>query len=250
VSAVATSARGLLINGVERPADDDASFVVLDPAYGQVIAEVANATVRDALDAVGAAADAGPSWAERPPRERGEVLRRAFELMRDRGEQIAELIVRENGKPLVDARAEVAYAAEFFRWYSEEAVRLLGTVSTAPSGTNRILVLHEPVGVCVLITPWNFPAAMAARKIAPALAAGCGVVLKPASDTPLTAPCWVIRGCASCPSPARPRWGERCSPQPARRSSTPRWSSEAMRLSWCWKTPTSTLLSRARWWRR
>jgi succinate-semialdehyde dehydrogenase/glutarate-semialdehyde dehydrogenase len=187
VSAVATSARGLLINGVERPADDDASFVVLDPAYGQVIAEVANATVRDALDAVGAAADAGPSWAERPPRERGEVLRRAFELMRDRGEQIAELIVRENGKPLVDARAEVAYAAEFFRWYSEEAVRLLGTVSTAPSGTNRILVLHEPVGVCVLITPWNFPAAMAARKIAPALAAGCGVVLKPASDTPLTA---------------------------------------------------------------
>jgi len=110
------------------------------------------------------------------PRARGEILRRAFELMSERSEQLARLIVMENGKTLADARGEVAYAAEFFRWYSEEAVRALGTVQTAPSGTNRILVLRQPIGVAVLITPWNFPAAMATRKIGPALAAGCTVL--------------------------------------------------------------------------
>jgi succinate-semialdehyde dehydrogenase/glutarate-semialdehyde dehydrogenase len=107
--------------------------------------------------------------------------------MTERAEPLARLIVIENGKALRDARAEVAYAAEFFRWYAEEAVRALGSISTAPSGSNRILVLHQPVGVCVLVTPWNFPAAMATRKIGPALAAGCSAVLKPASDTPPTA---------------------------------------------------------------
>jgi succinate-semialdehyde dehydrogenase/glutarate-semialdehyde dehydrogenase len=111
----------------------------------------------------------------------------AFELMTERADELAMLIVRENGKTLADARGEVSYAAEFFRWYSEEAVRGLGTVQTAPSGANRILVLRQPIGVCVLVTPWNFPAAMATRKIGPALAAGCTVVLKPASETPLTA---------------------------------------------------------------
>jgi succinate-semialdehyde dehydrogenase/glutarate-semialdehyde dehydrogenase len=115
------------------------------------------------------------------------VLRRAFELMTDRAEQLARLIVLENGKALADARSEVAYAAEFFRWYAEEAVRLLGTVQTSPSGSNRILVTQRPIGVSVLVTPWNFPAAMATRKIGPALAAGCTVILKPASETPLTA---------------------------------------------------------------
>jgi succinate-semialdehyde dehydrogenase / glutarate-semialdehyde dehydrogenase len=136
---------------------------------------------------VDAAAAAGPSWAATAPRARSEILRTAFELMTARSEELAKLISLENGKALVDARGEVAYAAEFFRWYAEEAVRAGGTVATAPSGANRILVVRQPVGVCVLVTPWNFPAAMATRKIGPALAAGCTVVLKPASDTPLTA---------------------------------------------------------------
>jgi succinate-semialdehyde dehydrogenase / glutarate-semialdehyde dehydrogenase len=160
---------------------------VLDPATGALFAEVASASVEDALSAVASAADALPAWSRTPPRERGEVLRRTFELMMQRQQSLAELIVRENGKALSDAVSEVRYAAEFFRWYAEEAVRALGEVSRAPSGTNRILVQLQPIGVSVLVTPWNFPAAMATRKIGPALAAGCTVVLKPASDTPLTA---------------------------------------------------------------
>src|SRR5690606_5892857 len=128
-----------------------------------------------------------PSWSATAPRERAEILRRAFELMTERADRLAELIVLENGKTLSDARGEVLYSAEFFRWYSEEAVRIDGAVTTAPSGANRIIALRQPVGVAVLVTPWNFPAAMATRKIGPALAAGCTVVLKPASDTPLTA---------------------------------------------------------------
>ncbi|GHJ38484.1 NAD-dependent succinate-semialdehyde dehydrogenase [Streptomyces sp. TS71-3] len=177
----------LFVGGGWRPAGDGERFEVLDPATGDTLAHVAGATPQDALDAVAAADAALPGWAATPPRERAEVLRRAFDLIISRAEDFAELIVLENGKTLADARGEVAYAAEFFRWYAEEAVRVLGTVQTAPSGTNRILVLRKPVGVCVLVTPWNFPAAMATRKIGPALAAGCTVVLKPASDTPLTA---------------------------------------------------------------
>ncbi len=160
---------------------------VEDPATGRTLVSVAAGGVEDGLEAVGAAQDALGPWAATPPRERSEVLRRTFELMRRDAEALATLITLENGKALADARGEVAYAAEFFRWFAEEAVRLAGTVQVAPSGTNRILTLRQPVGVSLLVTPWNFPAAMATRKIAPALAAGCSVVLKPASETPLTA---------------------------------------------------------------
>ncbi|WP_067168828.1 NAD-dependent succinate-semialdehyde dehydrogenase [Microtetraspora niveoalba] len=177
----------LYIGGRWRPADDGGRLAVADPATEDIIADVAAATVDDGIAAVGAAYDALGGWAATPPRERGEVLRRAFELTHRCFDDLARLIVRENGKTLTDARAEVAYAAEFFRWYAEEAVRLEGGVLTAPSGANRILVPLQPIGVSVLVTPWNFPAAMATRKIGPALAAGCSVVLKPARETPLTA---------------------------------------------------------------
>jgi succinate-semialdehyde dehydrogenase / glutarate-semialdehyde dehydrogenase len=177
----------LYINGEWRAASDSQRIDVRDPASGEVIATVASASVADALDAVFAAQQAFRPWAARAPRERAEILRRAFDLMIAEKEKLAELMVRENGKPLNEARGEVAYAAEFFRWFSEEAVRNIGSVSVSPSGANRILVEHQPIGVSVLVTPWNFPAAMATRKIGPALAAGCSVVLKPASDTPLTA---------------------------------------------------------------
>jgi succinate-semialdehyde dehydrogenase/glutarate-semialdehyde dehydrogenase len=177
----------LFVAGTWRPAASGARFDVVDPATRAVVATVADGGVDDALAAVDAADAAAAGWAATPPRARGEILRRAFELMTARSEELARLISLENGKALGDARGEVAYAAEFFRWYSEEAVRAAGSVLTAPSGANRILVLQQPVGICVLVTPWNFPAAMATRKIAPALAAGCTVILKPASDTPLTA---------------------------------------------------------------
>ncbi|UQX88465.1 NAD-dependent succinate-semialdehyde dehydrogenase [Jatrophihabitans telluris] len=177
----------LFIGGKSVAASDGSRFDVIDPATGQSIATVADASVADAIAAVDAADNAAPGWAALAPRQRAEILRRAFELMTERAEEFAQLITRENGKALPDARGEVAYAAEFFRWYSEEASRITGSVATAPNGANRILVVREPVGICVLVTPWNFPAAMATRKIGPALAAGCTVVLKPASDTPLTA---------------------------------------------------------------
>src|SRR5882757_6855356 len=179
--------RQLFVGGRWCPSADGATLEVLDPATGLRLAEVADATVADADAAVTEAAAALSGWSATAPRARTEVLRRAFELMTGRAEQLARLIVLENGKALADARSEVAYAAEFFRWYSEEAVRLLGSVQTSPSGTNRILVTQRPIGVSVLVTPWNFPAAMATRKIGPALAAGCSVILKPASETPLTA---------------------------------------------------------------
>ena len=177
----------LYIGGKAVPASDGGRFDVQDPATGEIITSVADGTVEDAMAAVDAADRAAESWAATAPRERAEILREAFELMTERSEEIARLISLENGKALADARGEVAYAAEFFRWYSEEAVRGVGAVTMAPSGANRIVVLHRPVGICVLVTPWNFPAAMATRKIGPALAAGCTVILKPASDTPLTA---------------------------------------------------------------
>jgi succinate-semialdehyde dehydrogenase / glutarate-semialdehyde dehydrogenase len=187
VGAARSAPTELLIGGHWRPASDGARISVLNPATGAELASVASAAVEDGLAAVAAAYDAGPAWAATAPRARAEILRRAFELMTARAEDLATLIVLENGKALADARGEVAYAAEFFRWYAEEAVRGAGSVQTAPSGTNRILVLRQPIGVAVLVTPWNFPAAMATRKIGPALAAGCTVVLKPASETPLTA---------------------------------------------------------------
>lgn len=177
----------LFIGGAWVPALSASRFDVLDPSTGHSIATVADASLEDGLTAVDAASAAFPGWAVTPPRERGEVLRRAFELMSARVDWFAELISRENGKALPDARAEVRYAAEFFRWFAEEAVRASGDLRVAPSGANRILVQHHPVGVSLLITPWNFPAAMATRKIGPALAAGCTVILKPAGETPLTA---------------------------------------------------------------
>jgi succinate-semialdehyde dehydrogenase / glutarate-semialdehyde dehydrogenase len=177
----------LFIGGTWRAASEGGRFDVLDPATGDVIAKVADGSVDDGLDAVNAASEALPAWAATPPRQRAEILRRAWELMTERADEIATLISLENGKALVDAKGEATYAAEFFRWYSEETVRIDGMVTTAPSGANRIMVVHQPVGVCVLVTPWNFPAAMATRKMGPALGAGCTVVLKPASDTPLTA---------------------------------------------------------------
>ncbi|MDI2030193.1 NAD-dependent succinate-semialdehyde dehydrogenase [Saccharopolyspora sp. TS4A08] len=160
---------------------------VHDPATGEAITEIAGAETSDCLDAVEAAAAAGASWAGKAPRARAEVLRRAWEIMRAERAQLAALISAENGKATSDALAEIDYAAEFFRWYAEEAVRITGDFRLAPGGDKRIVVSPEPVGVCVLITPWNFPAAMATRKIGPALAAGCTVVLKPATETPLTA---------------------------------------------------------------
>ncbi len=185
--SLAAVLKGLYIRGVWRPAHDGARLSVIDPATEQTIAEVADAGESDALDAVDAAAAAGPAWAARPPRERGEILRRAFELIIRHRDAIARLITLESGKALAEARGEATYAAEFLRWYSEEAVRAQGEIGTAPSGANRMIILRQPVGVCVFITPWNFPAAMATRKIGPALAAGCTVVLKPAKETPLTA---------------------------------------------------------------
>ncbi len=175
------------IAGGWRPAEGGARFEVADPATGSLLETVADASPGDGLAAVAAASAALGPWSQVAPRERGEVLRRAFELMTAAGEELARLVVAENGKALPDARGEVSYAAEFFRWNSEEAVRNTGEFVTAPAGTNRILVLRQPIGVALLITPWNFPAAMLTRKIGPALAAGCTVVAKPARETPLTA---------------------------------------------------------------
>jgi succinate-semialdehyde dehydrogenase/glutarate-semialdehyde dehydrogenase len=176
----------LWIGGQWRKSSDNQRFDVIDPATEKKIASVASATVDDAKSAVNAASDAFESWAGKKPRERAEILRKSFELMMRDAERLAKLITLENGKALSDSRGEVAYAAEFFRWNAEEAVRNLGQISRAPASGARTVVQHKPVGVAVLVTPWNFPAAMATRKIGPALAAGCTVVLKPASDTPLT----------------------------------------------------------------
>src|SRR5690606_32081955 len=163
------------------------TFDVQDPATTSVVAAVARAEEADVLAAVDAAADALPAWSATSPRRRSEIRRRAFELMVEGSDDLADLIVAENGKSRSDAVGEVTYAAEFFRWYSEEGVRAEGAFGTAPAGGSRTLVQRRPVGVSVLITPWNFPAAMMTRKIAPAMAAGCSVVIKPASETPLTA---------------------------------------------------------------
>jgi succinate-semialdehyde dehydrogenase/glutarate-semialdehyde dehydrogenase len=176
----------LWIGGQWRKASDGKRFDVIDPATENMVASVASATVDDAKAAVDAAGAAFPAWAAKKPRERGEILRKAFDLIMRDAERLAKLITIENGKALSDSRGEVAYAAEFFRWNAEEAVRNLGQLYNAPSSGARVVVQHRPAGIAVLVTPWNFPAAMATRKIGPALAAGCTVVLKPASDTPLT----------------------------------------------------------------
>jgi succinate-semialdehyde dehydrogenase/glutarate-semialdehyde dehydrogenase len=164
-----------------------ATVDVVDPATGDVLDTIADEGAAEARAAVDAAAEAAAPWAATTPRHRSEVLRRAFELMHRDADELARLISAENGKSVADARAEVAYAAEFFRWYAEEAVRPGGSYGEAPASGARTLVTHRPVGISALVTPWNFPAAMATRKVAPALAAGCTAVLKPAVETPLTA---------------------------------------------------------------
>ncbi|MGN7799435.1 NAD-dependent succinate-semialdehyde dehydrogenase [Leifsonia sp. 22587] len=159
---------------------------VQDPATGRVIKRIANATPEDGMRALDAAAAAADAWAATPPRVRGEILRRAFDLLQERREDFALLMTLEMGKPLAEANGEVTYGGEFLRWFSEEAVRISGRFGQSPEGTGTMVVTQRPVGPCFLITPWNFPLAMATRKIAPALAAGCTVVVKPAELTPLT----------------------------------------------------------------
>ena len=167
--------------------DGNGTLDVIDPSDGSIIAKVATAGDAEIEAALAAADRAAPTWAKTAPRVRGEILRKAFELMTQEADYLAELISKENGKALPDARGEVAYAAEFFRWFSEEAVRIAGDFRMSPSGDKRIVVTHQPVGLSILITPWNFPAGMATRKIGPAIAAGCTMILKPAGETPLTA---------------------------------------------------------------
>lgn len=176
----------LYINGNwEKGASND-RFDVLNPATEQVIASVASADIADADAALDAAEAAMKEWAARTPRARSEILRKAWELMTARLEEFAHLITLENGKARADAMGEATYAAEFFRWFAEEAVRADGMITHAPASGARIMVQHKPAGLAVLVTPWNYPAAMGTRKIAPALAAGCAVIIKPASETPLT----------------------------------------------------------------
>jgi succinate-semialdehyde dehydrogenase/glutarate-semialdehyde dehydrogenase len=178
--------RGLFIGGRWREAEGGETFPVLDPADGSVLARVADAGVSDAMDALDAAAAAQADWARTPPRDRGEILRRAFELIRERTDDLAELMSLEMGKTVAEAKGEVGYGNEFFRWFSEEAVRIHGRWMQNPAGTSRLLTVKKPVGPCLFVTPWNFPLAMGTRKIGPAIAAGCTMVVKPAELTPLT----------------------------------------------------------------
>lgn len=194
VNTVSTSPTGyqqlasqLFINGQWVPASTGNVIDVYNPSDESLICSVADATVEDGMRAIDAAEGAAAAWAATAPRKRATILMRAFDIMMERSEWLAGLISLENGKSLADARGEVAYAAEFFRWYAEEGVRLNGSIGVSPSGANRIVVQYQPVGIAVLVTPWNFPAAMATRKIGPALAAGCTCILKPATETPLTA---------------------------------------------------------------
>jgi succinate-semialdehyde dehydrogenase/glutarate-semialdehyde dehydrogenase len=183
---VAAVNKDLFIGGKWRPATDERTLPVHDPSTGEVLCEVADASPEDGLEALGAAAAAQADWAQHPPRERGEILRRSYELIMSRVDELTLLMTLEMGKPLAESRAEVAYAAEFFRWFAEEAVRIDGGYAVAPNGKGRFLVHRQPVGPSILITPWNFPMAMGTRKIGPALAAGCTSVIKPAAQTPLS----------------------------------------------------------------
>ena len=176
----------LFIDGAWCPGENGDRFDIINPADETVLTSVASANINDAKAALDAAQTAFPGWAARNPRERAEILRKAFELMTERLEDFAHVITLENGKARADAMGEAAYAAEFFRWFSEETVRADGLLARAPASGARIMVQQKPAGIAVLITPWNYPAAMGTRKIAPALAAGCPVVIKPAKETPLT----------------------------------------------------------------
>jgi len=176
----------LFIGGEWRPASGGGTLAVEDPATGQPLVEIADGQVQDALDALGAAADAQPEWGQYPPRERGEILRRAFESIHERIDDLALLMTLEMGKAIPESKAEITYAAEFLRWFSEEAVRIHGRYMVNTTGKGRLLTMRQPVGPCVFVTPWNFPMAMGTRKLAPAIAAGCTMVIKPAKQTPLS----------------------------------------------------------------
>ncbi|HZE41665.1 MAG TPA: NAD-dependent succinate-semialdehyde dehydrogenase [Stackebrandtia sp.] len=184
-SVVEAVAKGLFIGGKWVDAAGGRTFDVHDPATGEVLCAVADAAPADGMAALGAAVAAQESWAAHPPRERGEILRRAYEALTARSQELALLMTLEMGKPLAESRGEIAYAAEFFRWFAEEAVRIDGGYATAPNGVGRFLITKQPVGPSILITPWNFPMAMGTRKIGPAVAAGCTMVVKPAAQTPL-----------------------------------------------------------------
>jgi succinate-semialdehyde dehydrogenase / glutarate-semialdehyde dehydrogenase len=177
---------GLFIGGEWRPAEGGKTLAVEDPSTGTTLCDVADASPADGLAALDAAVAAQAAWAATPPRERGEILRRTYELMTERADELALLMTLEMGKPVAESKGEIAYASEFFRWFAEEAVRIEGGYQVAPNGKGRVLVMRQPVGPCLLITPWNFPAAMGARKIGPAVAAGCTMVIKPAAQTPLS----------------------------------------------------------------
>jgi succinate-semialdehyde dehydrogenase / glutarate-semialdehyde dehydrogenase len=177
---------GLFIGGEWSPAISGRTLDVHDPATGEVIKTIADAAVDDGAAALDAAVNAEAAWAKTPPRERAEVLRRAFDLVQAHKGDVGLLMTLEMGKPLAESKAEVSYGSEFLRWFSEESVRIFGRYGSNPEGTGRMIVSHHPVGPCFLITPWNFPLAMATRKIAPAVAAGCTVVIKPPELTPLT----------------------------------------------------------------
>jgi succinate-semialdehyde dehydrogenase / glutarate-semialdehyde dehydrogenase len=259
----------LFINGAWTKSSSSNRITVENPSTGQRIADVADARVEDGLKAVDAADNAAQAWAMTPPRQRSEILRRCFDLMQRDSEKLARLISLENGKALRDARGEVAYAAEFFRWFSEQAVRNFGELALAPSGSNQIMVKYQPIGVCLLITPWNFPAAMATRKMAPALAAGCTCVLKPATETPLTAYAiaalmgWsmlsppqppqplstrslMTAACARFPSPDQPRLAVCCCARRRIRLFPARWNWAAMRPLSSLMMPILTAPLRAR----
>ncbi|HLK94207.1 MAG TPA: NAD-dependent succinate-semialdehyde dehydrogenase [Nocardioidaceae bacterium] len=176
----------LFIQGEWLDGEGGGTFDVEDPSTGEVLTQVADAGASNGVAALDAAVQAQAGWAATPPRERGEILRRAFELITERTDDLALLMTLEMGKPLKESKAEIAYGAEFFRWFSEEAVRIAGRWSVAPNGATRLLTMKQPVGPCLMITPWNFPLAMGTRKIGPAVAAGCTMVVKPAGLTPLT----------------------------------------------------------------
>ncbi len=185
-AAVAGVPNQLFIGGEWRDAGGGETLAVEDPSTGATLADVADATPDDAVAALDAAVAVQEEWAQHPPRERGEILRRVFETMNERADELALLMTLEMGKPLAESKAEIAYASEFLRWFSEEAVRIEGRFATAPNGVGRLITMKQPVGPCYAITPWNFPAAMGTRKIGPAVAAGCTMVIKPAQQTPLS----------------------------------------------------------------
>jgi succinate-semialdehyde dehydrogenase/glutarate-semialdehyde dehydrogenase len=185
-AVLAWAPKDLFIGGDWRPASAGGTLAVEDPSTGETLVAVADGHVDDALAALAAAADAQAAWAVHPPRERGEILRRAYDAIVAQSDRLALLMTLEMGKALAESRAEIAYAAEFFRWFAEEAVRIHGRYMVNTTGKGRILTMRQPVGPCVFVTPWNFPMAMGTRKIAPALAAGCTIVVKPAQQTPLS----------------------------------------------------------------